>query len=226
MVAVAGLAVAGASAGYGMSQGQADYSGDAVAAANQRNRAISDGTTAINNAFAGFTPDFYKGVSQNYTDFATPQLAQQYNQTKNQIGFDLANRGLNDSGAANTSWGNLADSMNTAKQSIVDTGIGKAQDLQSSVESAKNTQFQNLYASADPSNAGAQAIQTASNFAAPSTFAPLTDMFNGLVNQYYSSKLINSYSPVSAGAAGSYGALPTGGDNQGLGSTTISRGGN
>ena len=35
---------------------------------------VREGADAINTAFAGYDDDFYKGISQNYLDFARPQV--------------------------------------------------------------------------------------------------------------------------------------------------------
>lgn len=174
-----------------------NYADQAAQQEARRQAAIKKGTTDIDNAFAGFTPDFYKKREQAYQDFAMPELGKQYDQTKSQIGFNLANRGLTTSGAANRQWGELAKTMTSAKQNVVDSGISQAQMLQQQVEASKNQQLANLYQSADPSNAGSQAVASAASFARPSTFPALASQFNGLLNQYYTSQLINSFKPMS-----------------------------
>lgn len=199
--AVVGIGATAASTGYSLSQGSPDYAGQAAAQQAARNKQIATGTTAIDNAFSGFTPDFFKGVQQSYTDYATPQLAQQYQSTKNQIGFGLANRGSTKSGAANTAWNDLGNSMATAKENVVDTGINQANTLQSNINSAKQSEINTLQQTADPAGAAASATSIAAGFATPSTFQPLQDQFTGLLNQYYSSQLLNNYRPGGTGVA-------------------------
>lgn len=175
--------------------GPPDYAGAAKAQEAQRQANVTKGTDAINQAYSGFNPQFYQDYAQKYQNFAMPQLGEQYNSTRNQVGFDLANRGILNSGAARTRWGNLADTMSQAKQGIVDTGQSQAQNLQGQVEASKNQQLQTLYSSADPANAGAGAVATAASFATPPQFSNLTNQFSNLLSGYYSQQLINAYRP-------------------------------
>jgi len=193
--------------------GGPNYADQAKQAEARRQQAITQGTQNIDQAFSGFTPDFYKKRSQAYEDFALPQLSQQYQTNRDQIGFGLANRGALASGTANKQWSNLAKAMGQAKQGIADMGISQAQALQQQVENQRNTLIGQLYQGADPSGAGAQAVQTAASYQQPSTFAPLGNMFANLANQYYLSQLMNAYQPTSYVQTGptfsaSSGAIP------------------
>lgn len=179
-----------------------DYASMAEEQEAARQQKIKTGTESINNAFAGFTPDFYKKRQQAYQDFAMPQLSDQFNQTKNQIGYNLANRGLLGSGAGERQWTELGKTMTNAKQGIVDSGITQAQQLQSQVEATKNQQLATLYQSADPSEAAAGATSAAAGFVTPSVFPAIANQFNGLLNQYYTSQLINAYKPMALGSPG------------------------
>lgn len=183
--------------GFDLFSKKKDYAAIAQEQEQQRQQAITKGTADINAAYAGFTPDFYKQRQQAYVDFAMPQVSQQYRQARNQIGFNLANRGLLQSSAAGGQFSDLNRTMSQATQSVQDTGQSQAQDLQRQIEASKNQQLGYLYQSADPAGAGAQAISSAASFAQPSTFAPVANAFSNLLNQYYYSQLINAYKPTS-----------------------------
>jgi len=174
-----------------------DYASIAEQQERQRQAAIAQGTSNINAAFGGFTPSFYQKRAQAYTDWAMPQLSQQYQTNRNQVGFNLANRNLLGSGAANKQWSDLNRAMGQARQTIADTGIGQAQGLQQSVEQQRQTLLNQLYQSADPAGAGAAATQSAASFAQPSVFPALGNLFSGLANQYYLSQVINTNRPTS-----------------------------
>lgn len=174
-----------------------DYAGAAQATENKRQAAIKQGTQSINQAYAGFTPGFYQQRAQAYTDYALPQLSQQYGQMKNQIGFNVANRGYFGGSAANKQISDLNQQMGVQKQGIVDAGITQAQQLQNQVEQQRNTLLGQLYQSADPGQVGQQATATAASFQYPTPVAPLGNMFANLANQYYQSQLINAYKPTS-----------------------------
>ncbi len=179
------------------SGGGNDYASIASSQEAQRKKAITEGTTAIDNAFSGFNKDFYNSRAKAYEAFALPQLSKQYNDAASQVGFNLSNRGIQKSGAANKSWQDLADTMSTAKQGIVDTGTQQAQQLESQIQAAKSSELQDLYSSADPAGAGAQATATAASFAVPQVLPAVANQFNNLLTQYYTSQLINAYRPLS-----------------------------
>lgn len=149
--------------------------------------------TRTDKTYKGFDDNFYQQRAQAYEDFAMPQLQQQYGDTFKQINYGLANRGLSRSTAAGTQYSTLNRETGRAQQQIADTGIAQSQQLKSSVEDARQRAISMLYQTADPAQASAAAINTASSFQAPSTFAPIANMFSNLANQYYMSNVLNSY---------------------------------
>ncbi len=172
--------------------GTPDYAGQAKKAERKRQARITSGMGAIDSAFVGYNPQFYKNRENAYVDFAMPQLAGQYRNTRNQIGFGLANRGLTQSSAAQSQWSNLARTTGEAKQGIAEAGRGQANELQRQVQTARNSLVSQLYQTADPAQAGRAAVDTAASFRTPSTFAPLANAFSGLLNQYYVGALLNN----------------------------------
>jgi hypothetical protein len=174
------------------SGGPPDYAAQAANQETARQGAITSGKKSINNAFAGFTPKFYQKRQQAYLDYALPQFADQYNQTKGAVGFGLANKGLDKSSQANKSWSDLFHQTATAEQGIADSARGQSQALQEQVAASKNNLMSMLYQSADPGAAASQATSTAASLQAPSTFAPLANQFSGLLNQYYLSSILSS----------------------------------
>lgn len=190
-----------------------DYAGQAANQEQQRQQAITQGTANIDKAFAGFNPAFYNQRAQSYINYAMPQLSQQYQTNKNQVGFGLANRGLIGGSSANKQYSDLNIANAQAQQGIVDAGITQAQQLQQQVEQQRNTLLGQLYQGADPGSAGSAATQTAASFSVPNTWQPLANQFQNFANQYYLSQLINAYRPSGAGAYGAYGgAQPQGGN--------------
>ena len=174
-----------------------DYAGMAAAQEAKRQALINKGTANINTAFQGFTPDFYNQRANAYAAFANPQLNQQYQTTRNQIGYGLANRGLTGSGSQAQQYSNLNQQLGIARQGILDTGRSQAQALQTNVEQQRQQLLNQLYQSADPAQAGISATNVAAGFAVPNAYAPLANQFSNLLNQYYASQLINSYRPAS-----------------------------
>jgi hypothetical protein len=188
---------------------QPDYAGEAAKLEEQRQKRIQQGTNEINQIFGRYDQGFFDQRAKAYQDYAMPQLAQQYGQTRDQIAFNLANRGLSKSSAANKQWSDLFRNMQSAKQGIVDTGRGQAMDLRRQLDTAKGTLLNQLYQSADPAQAAQQAVSTAASFSAPSSFAPIANQFSGLLNQYVVSQLLRNqpgYGGVSGGGPSAYGS--------------------
>jgi hypothetical protein len=144
-----------------------------------------------NQTFTGFQPSFYNQRATDYVNYALPQLATQYQNTKNSLGFGLANRGLFGGSASDRQMSELDRETGQAKQQIADTGQNQANALQQQVASAKQNAITQLYQTADPSRATATAIDSAAQFRLPSSFAPLANMFSSLLNQYQTSQALN-----------------------------------
>lgn len=143
--------------------------------------------------FEGFQPDFYAKRAQDYANFALPQVAEQYRDTRNAMLFGLANRGLSASSVGRTASANLERTAGTARQTVADTAIGQANQLRRDVERSRQEAIGQLYQSADPAQAFQSAIGSAASFRQPSTFAPIANLFSNLANQYYLSQVFNNY---------------------------------
>lgn len=187
------------------SGGPPDYASQAANQEQKRQNLIRQGTKSINQSFAGFTPQFYDKARQAYLDFALPQFATQYQDTKSQIGFGLANRGISTGSAAKKQWSDLARQTSVGQQAIADQATGVAQGLQKDVAASKNDLLNMLYQTADPAGAATQATSTAAGFQIPSTFAPIANQFSGLINQYYLGQILNNSRQPQGGVATSPG---------------------
>ena len=58
---------------------------------------VREGADAINTAFAGYDDDFYKGITQNYLDYARPQVEDQFKDAARQLRINLARNAMLDS---------------------------------------------------------------------------------------------------------------------------------
>jgi len=168
-----------------------------------------------NQTFEGFQQPFYDERAKAYENFALPQLGDQYRNARDAMVYGLSNRGLNQSTIAEKGRYDLEKTTGTAKQQIVDTGIGQVNQLKQDVEASRQNALQQLYQTADPAQAFQSAINTSSQFRNPSVFAPLGNMFAGLANQYMTSQLLKGYQQPEMGG---YGMTPN--VNTPLGPTT------
>lgn len=142
--------------------------------------------------FEGFQPEFFRQRAQDYVNFALPQEAQQYQQSRNALLYGLSNRGLGASSVAQQASSDLERTAGQAKQTIADTGLEQANQLQKDIENARQQAIQQLYQTADPSQATQGAISAASQFQKPSIFAPLGNLFSNLAQQYYVNQVLKS----------------------------------
>lgn len=141
----------------------------------------------------GFQEPFYQKRAQDYVNFALPQLGQQYRTNRNAMLFGLANRGLTGSTVQDQASANLEREAGIGRQTIADTGLEQSNQLRKDVESGRQQAISQLYQSADPAQALQGAVRTASQIQSPSTFAPISNLFTNLAQQYATKQLLDSY---------------------------------
>ena len=179
---------------------------DAMREQQQQQQAnIASGLGSINQAFAGFTPEFYQQRAADYTKFATPQLATQSAQMWRQLTGKLANQGLLKSGAAGRLGSQLQTQVGTQQQGIASAAQDQANQLQKSVEDQRSNLISQNSAGNDPLSTAQAALGQAASLSAPSTFAPLGNLFSTFGNMYLANQ-VSSGQPVSPYLYGSTGS--------------------
>ncbi len=173
--------------------GTPNYGGMAAQQEKKRQKLVTEGTYGVNQAFKGFDQGFYDQRAKAYQNSAMPQLADQYQDTRNAMLFGMANRGGLGGSASQQGFSKLNRRNAQGQQQLVDTGIGQAQDLQRQVEDRKTNLLGMVYSGADPANAISQATSTAAGFKPNSVYAPISNMFGDIANQYYLNQIMNSY---------------------------------
>ncbi len=162
----------------------------------QRQQNIQEGVTRINNAFSGFTPEFYKQAEGNYLASALPQLANQYQANTAQLTSGLSNRGLLQSSAGQQAQQGLRRQNSLASTLLANQSLGVGQDLRQQVQNQKTALINQLQQSTDPTLAGQQALAGAASIQAPSLLSPLANMFQNFSNIYLADQ-VNRYSQPS-----------------------------
>lgn len=137
----------------------------------------------------GFGPDFYKQRTQDYINFAMPQLQEQAGQTERNLAFKLQNQGLDQSSIGDTLNLSLLNEINRQAAGVGSTGIQQAQDLQKQIEGQRSNLISQLETSADPGSATSQALSTAAQFSAPSVYQPIGNLFGNWGNTYLASQV-------------------------------------
>lgn len=187
--------------------------------------AVAQGMTDINQQFAGFDPNFYKGIENAYTRSAQPSLQQQYKTTADATGFKLAGQGLEGSSQSKTLSDNLSSTLVQAQDQVANNAIGQRQALQQDVANEKSSLIGQLEASKDPNAAAQQAREAAINLGQVPAFnaQPISNLFGTFANTYlqgqanspqnnYSQQYYNGYNASVGGSmfpTNVFGALPS-----------------
>lgn len=160
----------------------------------------------------GFTPEFYAQRAKQYEDYALPTLAEQYEQLRKNVAFNLTNKGLLGSSVAEQQKGSLERELGRKQREVADVGLGLSQDLQRQVEQERAQLITQLQASADPTTSTQLALGAATRFQAPSPLPPIGNFFNTWSQIYLANQLANAalqqqgYNKNTAGAASPLGS--------------------
>ncbi|MDE2101771.1 MAG: hypothetical protein KGL39_31280 [Patescibacteria group bacterium] len=168
--------------------------GGAAALEKKRQAGITAGMREINQDFAGFTPDFYDKVAQNYTAATTPAMMQDYQATKNNLTYALARNGILNSGAAVQRNKSLQGQLAQNETQISNNAQNQSNTLQANVNTQKGQLVGQLESSADPASIGEQATAATSQLRADSPIQPLGNLFSNWSQQYLAGGLNNAIS--------------------------------
>lgn len=176
--------------------------------ADARAAAIATGKQNIDSAFGGFNDDFFNGLAKNYTDYAQPQLDDQYTQAKKNITYALARNGTTNSSIAGDEFGTLAKQYATNETGVAGTGANYANSARQSVAADKNDVTNQLIQSGDADAANISALSAAKVLAVPPTFSPLGTLFTNVSAVAAQNKLASdsNLSPGSVAGARLFGA--------------------
>lgn len=140
---------------------------------------VREGADAVNNTFAQYDDDFYKGITQNYLDYATPQVEDQFKDAARELRINLARNAMLDSSVNADRKGKLQESYNKAMRDQSMKGKEYANATQQSLEAVKTdllSQNQNI---ADPVLIAQSAANRANAAAELPPYSPLGELFAG-----------------------------------------------
>jgi hypothetical protein len=159
---------------------------DAAAQQQQQEHArearIKAGNASINKTFAPFNDDFYAGRSKAYTDWAQPQLEDQYADQRKSLTYGLARNGLLSSTVANDKTADLKKQYDTDRIQLADQGLAEATKARQAVNSTKMDLQNQLTATGDPSAAASNALAAAKVQQSASAYTPLGNMFGNVAS--------------------------------------------
>ncbi len=149
---------------------------------------IRQGTESINTTFdSQFNNDFFDRLSKGYTDFARPQLDDQFGKAREKLIYSLARNGTMDSSMRSEQFGDVDKEYNKNLLDITDKGREYATNARTGVENSRNDLISMLQATGDAQGAANAALSRASTLATPPAYSPLgqlfTDFTSGLAQQ-------------------------------------------
>lgn len=167
--------------------------GDGGAAERQRKQEeerqarIRKGNEEIDSVFGKFNDDFYANQTQNYLDYATPQLTDQFNDAAKQLTLSLANAGLLNSSIAAEKRGKLDKDLKLNQRMIADKGNEYSLNSRKSIDAARSDlQSQNMNL-ANPTLTAQNAANRAQALNQLPAYQPLMELFadatDGLATQ-------------------------------------------
>lgn len=151
--------------------------GQARADEEARQARIRAGMAAINQGFSGFNDSFYNSRARDYLNYANPQLASQYDTTRDNLAYNLARSGLTASSEAARNAGEIQRQYNIARADIQGNALNAANDARRNVESNRADLIGQLQATSDPTATASQTLARASMIAKEQSFSPLGALF-------------------------------------------------
>lgn len=159
----------------------------------KRQLLIQQGLGQINQAYSGFNPRFYDRQRASILAAQLPQVGAQYRQQRNQLGYTLSGQGLLRSSAGAQLGGALQEELAQQERNVSNQATQAVQGLQQNISTSKGTLISQLQQSADPTVAAQRAVESATQFSAPSLLQPLGDLFSNFANIYLARQVGKQY---------------------------------
>lgn len=150
--------------------------------ADERQAAITQGKTSIDNAFSVFDPAYYDKYTQANEDYYNPQVDKQFTDARQKMKYNLSRAGIQDASEGQRQFGELTNTYDDARRQIASNAEAATNQLKQTVDSQKNDLYAQNSASADPSLSSISALSSAGSLQSPATYSPLGNVFSGLVN--------------------------------------------
>lgn len=129
------------------------------------------------NTFKGFTDDFFKGIRDSYSNYATPQLESQLADARKQLIFALDRSKLLDSSTRASKQAELEKQAGVARQGIADTAVSTENQARNNIEAARADLISQLNTTGDDQLAVTSALNRVQTLSQPQQFSPLSGLF-------------------------------------------------
>lgn len=147
-------------------------------AAKQFASAVKDGSLYGGTATSdGFTDDYYASQRQAYSDYATPQLQDQYSDAQKELTYSLARGGNLNSSTRATKAADLQQLYDLNAQKVADDALSYETTARTSVEDARANLITTLNATGDAEQAASSALARSTALSQPTAYSPLSQLF-------------------------------------------------
>ena len=167
--------------------------GDPYTSAQQlsvaQSKALDQGMAGIDQAYAGYTPDFYEKYRKSIIKAGIPTINREFQKGQNQLGFALANQGLQKSGAGMRLGDTLAQELTDSKMALSDRALSQEQALQMQVANFRNQQVAQLQSAVAPTQVAMSGLGGALGVQPPSALAPIAADLQNFGSQYLKANL-------------------------------------
>lgn len=138
---------------------------------------IRAGTSSINDTFGQFDDNFFGGIRDSYTDFARPQIDDQFKKASEQGTYNLARSGTLDSSMRGEQNADIQKQYDIGLQDIADKARGYETEARNNVERGRGDLISMLQVTGDATGAANSALARASTLATPPAYSPLGQLF-------------------------------------------------
>lgn len=164
---------------------------------------IRAGTSRVNSIFDNqFNEDYFNKQQQNFLDYASPQLEDQYGNANKELTFALSRAGLSNSSVRAQKEADLQKTYGLNKQQIADQALSYKGQAQSSVEDARSNLIATLNATGDAEGAANSAIARSSALSKPTAYSPLTNLFADFTSALGTQAALEKANAYSGGQTG------------------------
>jgi murein L,D-transpeptidase YcbB/YkuD len=123
----------------------AERAAQARAYADQRNTFISDATSQVNQAYAGFDDAYFNKFAQDFADYYKPRVRREFGAANNQTTYGFSDAGTLRSSMAAQSFGDLARERAEKEAGIAGEAQDRAQGFRSDIEAQRGEALRSIY---------------------------------------------------------------------------------
>ena len=139
---------------------------------------ITPSTRVKTGHTGGFDKGFYDKFRQGLIDFYTPDVNDQYRESRDETGFRLARAGLSNSSMADTEYANLVKQRGKATADIANKADVETGKVRGNVADQRKSITSQLYATENPDVAASQALDATNKISLDQgDRSPLGDLF-------------------------------------------------